>query len=438
MLDPQLILTNPGIVKEAIVRKGVRGVTPNDVDKYVELSAQLKDLNQKIQNIRTRRNEIAFKLSKGVPADEKELLISEGKSIKTQLTSIEDTSRAVEAQMNSIASLFPGIPSNDTPLGKDSGDNIEVRVEGKKPEFDFTPKDHLTLLTDLGLLDTERGVKISGFRGYFLKGDLALLEWAVLSYAIQKLSSKGFVPIIPPTLVKEKVMFGAAQFPWGKPDSYEVGKPGVDNEGKEIIDSMYLIGTSEQSLMGMFTNEVVDVSKGPIRMAGISPCYRREIGSYSKDVKGIYRVHEFYKIEQIVIMEPDSEKADKVLSEILGNSEEILRDLGIHYRILSMCTGDMGEAQHKKFDIESWMPGKNAFGETHSASNMLDFQCRRNNIKVLLPNGEKVFAYSLNNTAIALPRFLIALVETYQTKDGNIQVPKPLVPFMGKELITKS
>jgi seryl-tRNA synthetase len=389
-----------------------------------------------VQQLRSERNSNSEKIQKAKDAAEKAAIIEEGKSLKEKIAALEEKLTVDENELQRLLSFVPGIPSKDTPIGPDESGNVEHHQWGKKPEFDFEPKNHIELLTKLNLLDLDRGSKVSGFRGYFLKGDVAMLEWAVLMYAIEVLRNKGFELITPPILVKEFALFGAAQFPWSpQTDTYRIQKGGVDEAGKEVSEQMYLAATAEQPLMAMYANEVVDLSAGPIKIAGLSPCYRQEIGSYSKDVKGIYRVHEFMKVEQVVIMEPDDEKAEAMHTEILNNAEEILQGLGIHYRVLSMCTGDMGEPQYKKYDIESWMPGKGAFGETHSASNMRDFQCRRNNIKVTLPSGAKAFAFSLNNTAIALPRFLIALVEQYQTKEGKIRVPEVLQKYLGKAII---
>jgi seryl-tRNA synthetase len=435
MLDTQFVIANPEVVKAAIVNKGVRGVTPADVDTIVSLSSSIKSQTTEIQKLRAERNIHSEKITQAKTPEEKNKIIEAGRVLKEKIAVLEQKLTEDEATCFRLLSFLPGIPSKDTPIGADSTGNIEHHQWGQKQKFDFEPKNHYDLLSSLGMLDLERGVKVAGFRGYFLKGDGAMLEWAVLMYAVKKLRNKGFEIITPPILDKEFTMFGSGQFPWSEKEIYEVGKPGLDETGSEIRDVVTLAGTAEQPLMGMYSNETLDLTQGPLKMAGLSPCFRSEVGSYSKDLRGIYRVHEFLKVEQVVLMEPDDTKADAMLTEILSNAEEILQDLGIHYRVLSMCTGDMGEPQHKKFDIESWMPGKGDYGETHSASNMRDFQTRRNNITVKLADGTKVFAYALNNTAIALPRFLIALVEQNQTKDGKIKVPKVLQPFMGKEII---
>lgn len=435
MLDLQFVLANPDVVKAAITNKGVRGTAPEKVDRIIELASSVKALTSEVQLLRTNRNENAERIQKA-STDERASIIEEGKKIKEQIAQKESELNTLESELNDLMSFLPGIPSADTPIGPDESGNTVHHMWGEKPAFDFEPKNHVDLMTNLGLLDLERGVKVSGFRGYFLKGDGAMLEWAVLMYALEKLREKGFEITTPPIIVKEHVLFGAAQFPWSPPtDTYRLKSGGVDETGAEVTDQLYLAATAEQPLMAMYANETLDLTNGPLKLAGLSPCYRQEIGSYSKDVKGIYRVHEFMKVEQVVIMEPDEEKAEAMHTEILNNAEEILQGLGIHYRVLSMCTGDMGEPQYKKYDIESWMPGKGSYGETHSASNMRDFQTRRNNIRVKRADGSKAFAYALNNTAIALPRFLIALVEQNQTKEGKIRVPQVLQKYLGKELI---
>lgn len=438
MLDLQFILANPDVVKAAITNKGVRGISPADVDTIISLASSVKSQSTEVQALRAKRNENSERIQKATTPEERAVVIEEGKKLKEIISTKEEKLNADEAELNRLMTYLPGIPSADTPIGPDDSGNVLYNEWGEKPKFDgFEPRHHADIMSDLGLLDLERGRKVAGFRGYFLKGDAAMLQWAVLMFAMEKLRSKGFELVIPPIMNKPFALFGSGHFPWGAVDLYEVGKPGVDETGNEISDSIYLVGTSETSLMGMYANEVLDVSKGPIKMVGISPCYRREIGSYSKDLRGIYRVHEFFKVEQVILMEPDEEKAEAMHQEILKNAEEILQDLNIPYRILSMCTGDMGEPQYKKFDIESWMPGKGGYGETHSASNMRDFQCRRNNIKVKLADGSKAIAFSLNNTAIAFPRFLIALIENNQTKEGNIRIPEVLQKYMGKNIIEK-
>lgn len=437
MLDINFITKHPDIVKDAITAKNIRSVTIDDIDTLITLHQSSVALLQEIQNLRTRRNEIADTIPTETDSTKKQHLIAEGKQIKDEVQTREQELNSIEKKKYAIMQFIPNIPSADTPRGTDDSGNIVLRTVGKKPEFNFTPRDHVDILDDLGLAEFERGNKVSGFRGYFLKGDIALLQWAILTYAVQKMAAKGYSVVIPPILVKKFSVFGTGHMPWGGADVYQVESADVDVAGKEQ-DKTLLAGTAEIPLMAMYANETFQEEKLPLKMVGFSPCYRREIGSYSKDVHGLFRVHEFMKLEQVVICPPDADLAAQLLEEIMANSEELLKDLGLHYQVLAMCTGDMGEPQHKKYDIETWMPGRNKFGETHSASNMTDFQCRRNNIKVQTKSGERVVAYSLNNTVIALPRFLVAIIENYQQEDGSIAIPTVLQAFMGKKVINKA
>ncbi len=436
MLDIHFITQHPEIVKDAITAKHIRGIVPEDIDALILLQKTSASLSQEIQNLRTRRNEIANSIANEKDSKNRESLITEGKQIKDEVQTREQELTKIEEKKYVIMQYIPNIPSSDTPRGIDDSGNVVLRTIGKKPEFDFTPKDHVDILENLGLAEFERGNKVSGFRGYFLKGDIALLQWAILTYAMQKMAAKGYCVVIPPVLVKKFSVFGTGHMPWGGADVYQVESADINIAGKEEEKTL-LAGTAEIPLMGMYANETFLEEKLPLKMVGFSPCYRREIGSYSKDVHGLFRVHEFMKLEQIVICPPDADLTAQLLEEIMSNSEELLKDFGLHYQVLAMCTGDMGEPQYKKYDIETWMPGRNKFGETHSASNMTDFQCRRNNIKVQMKNGDKLVAYSLNNTVLALPRFLVAIIENYQQEDGSIAVPAVLQAFMGKKVIEK-
>jgi len=437
MLDINFITQHPDKVKDAITAKHVRGIVPEDIDTLLVLQKSSLSLTQKIQELRTRRNEIADTIPQEKDATKKQALIEEGKVIKEQVQLLEQELATVETQKDDIMKFVPNIPSEDTPRGMDDSGNVVIRTEGIKREFSFTPKDHVEILEGLGLAEFERGSKVSGFRGYFLKGDIALMQWAILTYAFQKMAAKGFQIVIPPILVRKFSIFGSGHMPWSGADVYQVESADIDVAGKEQEKTM-LAATAEIPMMAMYANEVLKEEELPLKMVGFSACYRREIGSYSKDVKGLYRVHEFMKLEQVVIAPPDDKLADQLLTEIRQNSEEMAKDFEIPYQVLAMCTGDMGEPQHKKFDIEAWMPGRGKYGEICSASNMTDFQCRRNNIKVQMKDGSRQVAYSLNSTVLPLPRFLVAIIENYQQEDGSIAVPKVIQPFMGKKVIEKA
>jgi len=327
----------------------------------------------------------------------------------------------------------PNVISKDTPIGKDDKDNKEVAKWGEIPKFKFKIKDHLQLGKDLDLVDLDRGVKVSGFRGYYLKNEGARMHLALMQYAFNKLIAKGFTPFITPTLIKEEALIGSGHFPFGKEEVYQIGNPGKLDSGQEIKDPLFLAGTSEPSLLAYHANETLKEEDLPLKYCGFSPCYRSEIGSYGKDTKGLYRLHEFMKIEQVLVCQADLAKGLKYLEELRGIAEEVLQDLKLPYHVIAVCTGDMGAGKYKMYDLETWMPSRNAYAETHSDSFLTDWQSRRLNLKYKTKDGETKFAFTLNNTVIASPRILIALWENYQNEDGSIIIPEILRPYMGNQ-----
>lgn len=409
MLDLKFIITNPDIVKRACQSKNL---DPSLVDQVIDLATQHKRLLRQVEDLRAQKN----KLGKDQ--------IDTARQIKTQLKTLEQQLRQIKQQLDDKLAWIPNIPAADVPVGKDENDNVVVYEWGRKPRFDFQPKTHYELGELLDIIDTKRGAKVSGFRGYFLKNEGALLHLGVLIYALQKLVAKGFIPVIAPAIVKRFVLFGAGQFPWGERETYKLNDKDT-----------YLAGTAEQPMMAYFSGETLKEKDLPIKFVAFSPCYRREAGSYGKDTRGVYRLHEFMKVEQLVIDVADDNKANQWIETLKRNSEEILQDLKLPYRVLKMCTGDMGEPHHKKYDIETWMPGRGKYGETMSDSIMTDFQTRRLKIYYQTGNGQKKLAYSYNNTAIASPRILVAILENYQNPDGSVTVPKVLRPFVGTDII---
>ena len=433
MLDIEFIKQNKDLIKQTIVNKKTGGIKPDDIDLLLELHAQIKALKTQIDELRRQRNELAESMKQQANQGKKPDIqtIQKGKELKAKIQELEDKLRKLQSNFKRIYDYVPNIYSKDTPIGQSENDNVVVSTWGQKPAFDFTPKTHDELLKNLGVLDAQAGTDVAGFRGYFLLGDLALMHWAVLTFAFEHIAKKGFIPVIPPTLAKYKVLYGAGQFPWGEEDTFKLANPHTDED-------YYLIGTAEQPLMALLANKTIPEDKLPIKLVGFSPAYRREAGAHQKDLKGIIRLHEFWKVEQIVIAPPDEQLAYELHEEITQNAEEILQALGLHYRKLAMCSADMGNPHFKKYDLEAWRPGANKYQETHSSSIMSDFQCRRNNIRVKLNNGKTAYAWSLNNTAIASPRILAVLTENYQNKDGTITVPEVLRPYMlGKEKIEK-
>ena len=414
MLDINYIRDNLEICKKAAIHKN-RVV---DWDALMTLDDRRRSLIGKLEEIRAAKN----KTGKLETEEERVKARIEKETMKL----LEEELREVESSFTTHLLTAPNVPHSSVPVGKDESENVEIARWGEPKKFSFPVKDHIELAKSLDLIDFERGAKIGGSRSYVLKNEAALLEMAIIAYAMQKLTAKGFTPLITPALVKEFAFFGNGQFPWGREEVYHLEK-----------DDIYLAGTAEVPVTAYLSDEVVKEEELPKKFVAFSPCFRREAGSYGKDTRGIYRVHQFNKVEQVIITNNDEAQSLELLEELRKNSEEILQDLELPYRVLLMCTGDMGEPQVKKYDIEVWMPGRNAYGETMSDSYMGDFQARRLKIRYKSKEGKTIFCHTLNNTAIASPRILIPLLENYQQEDGSIRVPKVLVPFVGKELISR-
>jgi len=414
MLDIQFIRDQAKTVKKAAKDKGLN---PQVVDRVLELDKQRRELLVKVEELRGERNKLGRKD------------VEKGREIKKQLKDLEPQLRKVEADFKDLMLQVPSVPDKEVPVGKDEGDNKLVRKWGEVPKFGFKPKSHIELGEALDLLDLERGVKVGGFRGYFLKNEAVLMQLGLMQYALEKLISKGFKPMIPPMLVKEEPLINTGHFPWGKADIYK-----TFNDEKEE-DARYLAGTAEVPLVSYHSDEILNEKDLPILYAGFSSCYRREIGSYGKDTKGIYRIHEFMKIEQVVLCKNDMKESLEWLEKLADYAEEMLKELKLPYRVMMMCTGDMGEAQIKKYDIETWMPSRKGYGETMSDSLMGESQSRRANIKYRTKDGKTKYVHMLNNTALAGPRILIAIWENYQQKDGSIKVPEVLQKYVGKKVI---
>jgi len=419
MLDIKFIRNNKELIKEAIKNKNIN----LDLEELLSLDKKRRDLIKKIDKLNFEQKKIT---------KEK---IEEGKKIKQELKIIESELKEIEEKYNNLMLLVPNVYSSDTPIGQDERDNKEIFKWGEIPKFDFEIKDHIQLGKDLNLIDLEKGVKTSGFRGYYLKNEAVLLEIALIWHSLLKMRNHGFTLMIPPTILKEFALVGSGHFPMGKEDIYQIANPGKLSDGKEISEPLFLAGTSEPALLAYFADEILDKKDLPIKVCGVSNCYRSEVGSYGKDTKGLYRVHEFRKVEQVVLCENDIEKSCYWLEEMRKISEEILKDLELPYRVIQICTGDMGCGKYKMYDIETYMPSRNSYGETHSDSNLTDWQARRLNIKYKDENGEKKYVHTLNNTVIASPRILIAILENYQQKDGSIKVPKVLQKYLDFEVI---
>lgn len=413
MLSLNFIRNNKAKVIEAAKNKN-RKV---DIETILKLDDLRRELIQKIQILRVERNILA---KKGKPHSVPLSGASRGKEIREELKKVEENLTKVQFELDSLVSFVPNVPLDEVPIGKDARGNIEIKKWGTLPKFDFQPKTHLELGEQFNLIDVERGVKVSGFRGYFLKNQAAQLQIAILFYVFQKLIKKGYTPLIAPAIVKGFTLFGSGQFPWGKQDTYKLSD-----------EDAYLAGTAEQPVTAYYSGEILNEKDLPKKFVAFSPCFRKEAGAYGKDTKGLYRLHEFWKVEQVIIAKNNVEDAKKLHEELQLNCEEILQDLNLPYRVMLMCTGDIGEPQIKKYDTETWMPSRNAYGETMSNSIMGDFQTRRLKIKYRKKDGSTEYCFSLNNTALASPRILIALLENYQQKDGSVKIPEVLQTLVG-------
>lgn len=413
MLSTDFIRNN----KEKVIQAAKNKNRKVDIEGIIKLDDERRDYIQKIQVLREERN----KAGKTKPTPE---IIARGKEIKEELKKLEDDLAKKEVELEKLLSYVPNVPLDEVPVGQDETGNVEVRKWGKLPTMDFEPKSHIDLGLSLDLFDLERGVKTSGFRGYFLKNQAAQLHVAILFYVFQKLVKKGYTPIIAPAIVKSFTLFGSGHFPWGKDEVYQLN--GEDE---------YLSATAEIPVTAYYANEILSEKDLPKKFVAFSPCFRSEAGSYGKDVKGLYRLHEFWKVEQVIIAKNDVEGAKVLHEELQQNTEEIMKDLEIPYRVLLMCTGDMGEPQLKKYDTEIWMPYRKGYGEIASNSIMGDFQTRRLKIKYRKSDQTTDFCFSLNDTAIPSPRVLIAILENYQQKDGSIIVPKVLQSLVGFDRI---
>lgn len=440
MLDIKYIRDNADAVQKAADDKYLKF----DVEELLVVDKERGTLMQEIEKLNAEKNAINDQIKSAKDDKERQEIIARGKEIKEQIDVKGPQLKEIQEKFNALMVRVPTVAAEDVPIGRDDSDNVVVYEKGKKPKFDFTPKDHIALGTDLDIIDFERGAKVAGYRGYYLKGDGAALTMALMLYALHKIIAKGFTPMIPPTLVKEFALFGSGYFKGTEYDQeideiYQVATKTKESDGTDTKEKKFLVGTAEPSLLAYYAGEILDESQLPMKLCGYSQCYRSEIGSYGKDTKGMYRVHEFMKIEQVVLAAADVDASEDLQKEMVEISEEIHQELGLPYRKLAICTGDMGTGKYRMFDLEAWMPGMDRWGETGSASNFLDWQSRRLNVRYKDKDGKKHYVYMLNNTVLPSPRPFIAILENYQQKDGSVVVPEVLQPFMpgNKKLITK-
>ncbi len=423
MLDIKFIRENTDLIKEAARKKRLSF----NVDELIDADQKRLEVLSAVESLRTKQNLVNDKMSQITNDDERHLIIAEMRELKEELKEKEDQLREAMKVWQALMLQVPNVPDMTVPEGASDVDNVEERVWGEKPTFAFTPKDHIELMENLDLVDFERGTKVAGFRGYFLKNDGAMLEFALWQYFIDNLvQNKGFTPMIVPSLVRKETLFGTGYLPQGEEDLYKVG------------EDHYMSGTAEVATMGYYMGEILNKADLPQKFLSFSPCFRAEAGSHGKDVKGLIRVHEFMKLEQVVLCEASHEQSVKLHEEITTNVEELLQALELPYHIVVNCGGDLGLGQVKKYDIEVWTPSQNTYRETHSASYFHDFQTRRLNIRYKDDDGKMRYVHSLNNTAVATPRILTNIIENYQQEDGSIKIPKVLQKYMGgREFIGK-
>lgn len=422
MLDIKFIRENKDLIQDAARKKRI----DFDINKLIDADDKRKDLVSAVDDLRAEQNSYSEMIPSIQDEFKKKEIINKSKEIKEQLQKLEETLKEVMKEWKALMLQVPNIPDISVPEGTTDEDNLEIKTWGEKPNFDFEPKSHVDIMNNLGMVDFERGAKVHGFRGYYLKNDGARLSWAIWNYANEFFGAKGFVPILPPAIVKKENLYGTGHLPNDAEDVYKTQ------------DDDYLIGTAEIPVTGYYSGEVLDKAILPQKFLGFSPCFRREAGSYGKDTKGLIRVHEFFKVEQVILCEAKHEESVKWHEWINRNTEEFIESLGIPYHTVVNCGGDLGQGQVKKYDIELWVPLEEKYREISSASYFHDFQARRFNIKYRDEEGKQKYVHTLNSTAIPTPRILVSLIENFQQADGSIKIPEPLQKYMGgRETIKK-
>ncbi len=418
MFDINLIRKNPELVRENLKRRQEPKYLEL-LDRAIELDRKWREIKTKANELRAKRNKLSQEIAKlkkqGMPT---ETLMEEARKVAQEIEKLEDEERKVEEELKTVLMKIPNMLHESVPYGKDENDNVVVKVVGKPPKFNFQPKSHIEILTNLGLLDLERGSKVAGSRFYYLKHELALLDLALQRFAIDELRKKGYILVEPPFMLNKRAYMGAVDFEFFQDQIYK-----IENE------DLYMIATAEHPIAAMFMDEVLNAEDLPLKFVGVSPCFRKEVGAHGKYTKGLFRVHHFNKIEQFIFCKP--EESWDLHEELQRNSEELYKKLGLHFRVVNVCTGDIGEFAAKKYDIEVWMAdGK--YREAGSNSNCTDYQARRLNIRYREKPGmpPKGFVHTLNNTALATSRTMIAIVEQYQQEDGTVKIPRVLWKYM--------
>ncbi len=421
MLDIKFIRENKDIVSAGAAKKHIE----IDIDKLLVVDDRRRELQLSIDQKRAEQNIASDAIASAKSDAEKKEVITRMQGVKETLKLAEESLQEVLKEWRALMVQVPNIPDMSVPEGDSDADNKEVKTWGELPKFDFEPKSHSELLLAHDMADYERGAKVAGFRGYFLKNDGARLVWALEQFVQSRFAQKDFTPMIVPSLMRREPFVGTGYLPQSEEDLYKTQ------------DGEYLAGTAEVASMGYYMEEILDKKDLPIKFFSFSPCFRREAGSHGKDTKGIFRIHEFVKYEQVVLCEASHEESVRLHEEITAHAEQLLQELQLPYRVVVNCGGDLGLGQVKKYDIEAWMPSEKKYRETHSSSYFHDFQARRLNIRYRDEGGVVRYVHSLNNTALALPRILCQIVENNQRADGSIAIPEALRAYMGRDAISK-
>ena len=418
MLDIKVLREHPDAAKAGAVKKHMPD-RAGAVDRALALDGELRALTPRLDAMRSEQKAGGKQLGK-LSAEEREAFLDKQKALKAQLQVLEDEERQLRSKLQEQLALVPNLPDEEVPDGKDDAENEEVRRVGAPRAFDFAPRAHYEIGEAQGWLDFSRAAEMSGSRNYVLFGDLALLHDAVLRYAVELLVARGFTPVDPPLLVRDAAMFGTGFFPGGEEQTYRCEKDGLN-----------LIGTSEVPVTSLHSGEILSEKDLPKMYVARSACFRREAGTYGKDTRGLYRVHQFQKVEQVIVDVADKDRSMKHHQSIVQNAEDMLQAFGLPYRVVNVCGGDLGVPQAMKYDIETWMPSRESYGETHSASRFYDYQARRLNLRYRPEKGKPLFCHTLNNTVAASPRILIPLIENHQNADGTVTLPAALRPYFG-------